>query len=209
MRRLSWVWAAALVIVVGVGAGVGGYYYQKSQAETAKSALQKQLDGLKKVKVTVVTPKPAVEKVTFTETNFSFQAPAGWVKADPPQGGVGPVGSGTFFYTDSAGDFFQVDVDPAGFDFAANATWTLGLNVTKDGVVITQEGAVRSCQQGDLGCPEAGKLVISAAPTASDASAPAPTVKGHKYFFFFGNTKKETGVDLQVFRDIFTSFKAQ
>lgn len=136
---------------------------------------------------------------TFEESLFSISMPAGWVAAHGKA--LNADAKQRFYYEDKNGNYFQVNIDPGGSDFAADSDWRYEVN--GDGLSIKEEG--NFCGPGDGFCAAGdNKLTIY----MLSQSPGTIKINGHDYYFIFGNNIKETGVDLQVFRGIIASFNS-
>jgi hypothetical protein len=155
--------------------------------------------------------------VTVEERAFSFQVPRDWFPAVFDQGTKTFVplkslrpGSlqpgGHLIYASPKGDYFLVEFDPAGHGVEGDMVWSV--EQKDDRFVLLKEGPLCtrpppgimdeevSCRVGD------GMLTIHLTPYVL-------RLRGHQYFFSFGNALRETGVDHQAFRDILASFRAK
>lgn len=155
-------------------------------------------------------------KVTVEERAFSFQVPGDWFPAvfdqgtktfvplkDFRPGSIQP--GGYLIYASPKGDYLLVEFDPGGHGVEGDMTWAVEprddrLALLKEGPFCTRPPGVvdeeESCRVGD------GRLTIHLTPYVL-------RLRGHQYFFSFGNALRETGVELQVFRDILATFRAK
>lgn len=154
---------------------------------------------------------------TFEHALYQVTLPPGWEVAEfAPEGGrpryVETPGrefdaSGSAGFADLAGDWFAIEVDPAR-DFEADAIWNV--RVGEDGV------SVRVVSEGAM-CVPTGRGDVPAADEACSAgngsleigTLPSLDIHGHWFWFYFGNTDRETGLDLEPFRGILRSFRAR
>jgi hypothetical protein len=99
---------------------------------------------------------------------------------------------------DGRGNFFSVYVDRAS-DFEADAVWIL--RAASDGVSL-EVGAETPCEPGRGPCSVGnGTLEVG--------TLPALQLSGHRFSFFFGNVRREQGVDLDAFRFLLQEFRAR
>lgn len=160
-----------------------------------------------------VEPKsqPSIQWKTIDKTLFSVKIPKDWEEIPSK---LEKYYSQVFkFGESSTGNFFSIGVDPvaAGGD-QVDEFWHIKSNGTGDGVIINKieemvyqdifDDNKKISMRGD------SKLDITAAEEWSKGIRPI-TIKNHNYDFFFGNSKKEIGVDTGVFREILLSFRAK
>jgi hypothetical protein len=144
--------------------------------------------------------KPVARSTTkFEGKTFTLELPVGWVR-DPQE----PAASGeSHLFRSADGSFISVIVDPGAGDGRGDAWWKT--EARGDRMAILKEEP--ACRPEDdpphiaYGCPAGdGSLVISAGDVV---------LHGHYFHFWSGNTKRETGVDLQPFREILLSLRAK
>jgi hypothetical protein len=155
--------------------------------------------------------------VTVTERAFSFEVPSDWFPAVFDQGtktfvplknfqpgSLHPAGH--LIYASPHGDFFLVELDPAGHGVEGDMVWSV--EPKNDRIALLKESPFctrppPSAADEDVSCRAGdGRLTIHLTPYVLG-------LRGHQYFFSFGNALREAGVDLQVFRDILASFRAK
>lgn len=146
---------------------------------------------------------------TFKHERFTLALPAGWWVADwrpgPPARRFAPAkrpraaaSASVVHFADARGNFFTVHVDHAN-DFEGDAVWTL--RASRDGDAL-EVGSEKPCERGKEPCtPGNGLLEIG--------TLPAVELRGHRYSFLFGNTRREEGVSLDAFRWILQEFRAR
>jgi len=140
---------------------------------------------------------------TVKEDLFSVILPVGWTKVskNTATGRECDTGNNTeYHYQDSAGNYFDVCVDPVGRGLSTDITWVLVR--TSTGFKIKTEG--EQCVKTEEGypCPAGDNKLFMFLKTDDGGE-----LNNHTYYFTAGNTKKETGVNLEIFRDIIHSFK--
>lgn len=151
---------------------------------------------------------------TFEHAAFRVSLPRSWQVAefDPATrrhrkaqpGGPDRTAAGQVAFADGKGNYFSVSVDQP-LDFEADAVWTLRGDPS-GGIEVVSEGsrcrpAAGASRAEDDDCPAGdGWLAIGTY---------AVQVRGRHYAFFFGNTAREDGVPLAVFREILRSFRAR
>jgi len=135
----------------------------------------------------------------FEGKTFTLVLPAGWQRDPKETSGQGE----SHLFRSADGGFISVIVDPGAGDGRGDAWWKT--EARGDRLVILKEEP--PCRSEDdpphiaYGCPAGdGSLVISAGDVV---------LHGHYFHFWFGNTKRETGVDLQPFREILLSLRAK
>lgn len=159
------------------------------------------------------TPPPSVPKTqTFNEKHFSFITPVGWKKVNhktstPQEAAKYEI----LTYEDDKGNRFIVTLGGGHADNATDFFWYYRVAADKKSIKSIQEnkkctsganngGPYPYCSDGD------GKLTVTVDPDQTNLKIGS---FGWFNYFTLENTKKETGVDLQVFRDILLSFKAK
>ncbi len=135
-----------------------------------------------------------------------FDPADGQHKRDPNVEAAQLAEDGQATFADGHGNHFAVYVDQAG-DFDADAVWLLGPASDGRGVILAAEGSM--CQKSAPQSDAESEEPCPAGDNRLSLGAPAIEIRGHYFSFLFGNTKKEHGVPLQVFRDIIRSFKAK
>ncbi len=109
-----------------------------------------------------------------------------------------------FRFEGTDGEYFEVGIDPEPVGLGgSDAVWELKANASADGVIIQTEKTIQSEMFNTHGD---GKLDIDAYAKEGFGNV---SLQGHIYYFFFGNSKKETGVDTKIFKKILGSFKAK
>lgn len=113
-------------------------------------------------------------------------------------------------FEDGLGRFLVVAFDAAGAGFSVDATWTLVLLPSGDAFAIAAEEP--PCRRPtyatssdavwaeDHDCPEGdGRLTLGA----------KAELHGHGFVFFFGDARRERGVELEPFRAALASFRVR
>jgi hypothetical protein len=156
-------------------------------------------------------------KVTVEERAFSFQVPSDWFPAVFDQGTRTFVpmkefhpGSlqpgGYLIYASPRGDYFMVEFEPGGHGVEGDMEWSVELRddrftVLKEGPFCTLPSP--GVTDEEVGCRAGdGRLTIHLTPYVL-------RLRGHQYFFTFGNAFREKGVELQAFRETLASFRAK
>lgn len=147
------------------------------------------------------TPTPEIVSpvtVSINEAKFQLTLPAGWQAKH--SAALWADAKEKFYYEDTQGNYFQVNIDPDGSDFAADAVWRYEKRSEKT-IAIAEESPL--CKPDDGFCAAGDNQL-----TIYMLSESVGEVKlgGHDYYFLLWNTQKETGVNLQTFRDIVSSF---
>lgn len=142
----------------------------------------------------------------FEQRAFTLTLPRGWRQAAQTPASFATAakpGAGEFQFRSDDGGFLLVVVDPEAFSLRPDAHWKV--EPLGDGLAIVEEGA--PCRREDdppdiaYECPAGnGRLDVQVSPV---------TLKGRYYALFFGNSRVETGVDLQPLREILRSFRAK
>lgn len=144
---------------------------------------------------------------TFHHERYTLVLPPGWWIADwrpgpierryarakrPRAAATAPV----VHFSDGRGNYFTVYVDHAS-DFEADEIWTV--RPTRDGESV-EIGAETPCQRGRGACSVGnGTLEIGTLPPVA--------FHGHRFTFVFGNTRREEGVDHDVYRWMIQEFR--
>jgi hypothetical protein len=150
---------------------------------------------------------------SFEHERFSLRLPAGWHVAEERPGPRGRLfvparhpraaaGARVVHLADGKGNFFSIHVDQA-LDIQTDAVWTLHPGADGATVEIGREGA--PCAGGAA----AGGPCSAGNGTLEIGTLPPITLRGHTFGFEFGNTKRETGVDLETFRWLLQNFRAR
>jgi hypothetical protein len=152
---------------------------------------------------------------TFSHAAYVLVLPAGWAPAafDPatrqhrktgePEESLSHAEQVTF--ADDHGNYFMVLVDQ-GTDFEADAIWRLRARGGRR-VEIASEGA--RCVRVAAGADGEGEEECPAGDGWLALGSPAIELQGHQFSFLFGNTSREDGVSVEVFRGILRSFRAK
>lgn len=146
-------------------------------------------------------PQPPAETwKTITKETFSLDIPTTWQKNNAQYRGQFAQ---AFRFTGPDGEYFEVGVDPTPSGLGmTDEVWELTVNGA--GVQIA---STREIQDSLMGTARGNdRLEITA--TAKSGTRNLP-IEGHAYYFFFGNSQRETGVATQVFRQILASFRAK
>ena len=144
----------------------------------------------------------------FRHERFTIELPAGWRLARPsvaggrfrfvpvPQGGEDTSGHEVSF-ADANGNFFVIVID-ADMEPEVDALWRVRPGPDGTMVRIEEEGGrcSRPADPSYEGPCAAGDGLLQV------GTIPALAIRGHAYVFWFGNTGKESGVDLEPFRAI-------
>ena len=150
---------------------------------------------------------------SFEHARFSMRLPAGWYVADERPGPRGRVfvaaphpraaaDARVVRLADGKGNYFSIHVDQA-LDIETDAIWTV--RPAADGVTVEigREGAPCGGAGDGRGPCSAGNGTLEI------ATLPPVTLRGHHFCFEFGNTKRESGVDLDTFRWLLQNFRAK
>ncbi len=160
-------------------------------------------------------PARAGRYATFTHEHFTLRLPGGWFVADwkPAANGRRAVpakrpraagSASVVLVADRRGNYLSVFVDHAN-DGEFDAVWTLRAGPEGDTVEVGAEG--KPCERGSRS-PSPGPCSAGTR-TREIATRPARTLRGHRYAFEFGNTERETGVQLDTFRWLLQGFRAR
>jgi hypothetical protein len=160
-------------------------------------------------------PEPAVDAAgrrVHVQRLFSIALPREWerVRHDDAGGPEHRPGENLVRFEDGRGRFLVVAFDALGAGFSADATWTLVLLPTGDAVAVAAEEP--SCRPAAYGSSsEAMDAELDECPAGDGRLTLAATaeVRGHRYAFFFGDERRERGVDLAPFRAALASFRAR
>jgi len=165
----------------------------------------------------VAAPAPALAGPagthTFQHESFTLSLPAGWAVAEQRPGPRGwsylparrpqaATSARLIHFADGRGNYFTVSVDRA-IDFEVDAVWTV--HPASDGVSVTVGAEGAPCQGGGT----AAGPCSAGNGTFEVGTLPPVRLGAHSYTFVFGNTVKESGVDLAPFRWILQSFQAR
>jgi hypothetical protein len=190
----------ALVAVTGVA---GFYAYQNSSQ--AKSVAVSDYPKAKASPKASATPKPAASPaVTLGAAHFSFTAPAGWkVDTKPPVG---------YNFSDSSGDYINIDEDGAIGTAGATSVWLVNNN-TANGITVDQKSP-QCTTPGQTNFHGFSYICASGKDSTNiiafmSAGGGEILVGGyHKYAIHFGNSNKAVS-DTAVFENILKSFKVK
>ncbi|HEX9697632.1 MAG TPA: hypothetical protein VGB64_15120 [Actinomycetota bacterium] len=142
---------------------------------------------------------PATTPMAATAAPFTLELPDGWSGGEI--GAFDDDAKRSFRYTDEAGRYFVVNIDPAGSEFDADEVWRYRVEDHERFVVTRQERCVPSepmCSLGD------GAQTIYALWDEGGSAR----VGGHAYYFRFGDEHNEIG-GTRVFRQILESIRAR
>ena len=121
----------------------------------------------------IVTVEPAT--VTIDEAKFQITLPSGWsanhaaaLSADAKE---------KFYYADTEGNYFQVNIDPDGSDFAADSIWRY-VKKSEKTIAVSEESPM--CKPDDAYCA-AGDNALTIYLLA-DSSSPIK-LSEHDYYF--------------------------
>lgn len=155
--------------------------------------------------------EPGASRSSFSHVHYTLGLPAGWeVAAWAPSEGkrrFAPVPrkdvqetSGQVYFADQQGNYFSVLVDRAS-DFEADTVWRVSARADDSSVRVDSEGAIcnKPADPGYEGPCSAGNGSLEI------GTIPPLDIQGHTYSFMFGNTERETGVDLEPFRELLRS----
>lgn len=128
------------------------------------------------VRLSDPAPEPA------REDPFDITLPPGWKGGEVFDGGYDA--ERTWRYEDGDGNFFVVNIDPAGTDFDTDRIWYYA--VADGGFVLDN---VHRCTPGEPMCGAGdGRLDIFGLSVTGEGSA---RVGDHAWYFHFGNTRTE------------------
>ena len=160
-------------------------------------------------------PARAGTRGQFTHERFTLRLPAGWFVADwkPSSNGrravparkPGKAATARIVtVADHRGNYFSIFVDHAN-DVALDAVWTV--RPGKDGATVEIGGEGQPCDPLNRS-PTQGPCSRGNR-TLEIGTLPALRLNGHAYGFEFGNTQKESGVNLDTFRWLLQGFQAR
>lgn len=146
-------------------------------------------------------PKPPAETwKTVTKDTFSLDIPTAWQEKSPQYRGQFAQ---AFRFTGPDGEYFEVGMDPTPSGLGmTDEEWELTVSGVGVQIASTQE------IQGSLMGTARGNNRLEIMATAKTGTKNLP-IEGHVYYFFFGNSQRETGVATQVFRQVLASFRAK
>ncbi|MFY9587397.1 MAG: hypothetical protein WAT66_08085 [Actinomycetota bacterium] len=140
------------------------------------------------------SPSPSPTETTFTEAEFTITTPNGWTRADATSS---VDAKKAVRYSDAAGNYFIVALDPDGSDFAPDAVWRYAVSGSRFTV------ARKEACQGPPPCSTTDPrydVYLMWEPV----NQTAPKVAGHTWYFILGNTKSTT-IDESLFERIVES----
>ena len=185
-------------ILIAVLSSLTTVYFLNRQNQKQQESMPPM--AMEETPTTVPSPAPdqTATMQTIDEELFSIQLSISWKKVPSQENS----GKQNFRYEDGNGNYFEVDIDPFGRGVVVDQTWEYDINTTKDGIRIAQENK----------CDNPNSPFCSINNNRMDIlikDSESEPLHNHTYVFFAGNTQKKSGVDLQIFRDILTSFKAK
>ncbi len=190
---------AMLVLLVATVGAASYFAYQARQAHQPVASSSKDAKTV---------PQESTKTRDVAEDLLTLTLPAGWTKvSESKYKDLPSCGSQTYHYADDNGNFFDICVDPPGRGVDADASWILAKS--GKGFKITSENPQCAKSVGDeaMFCAAGDDMfLLGMAPMEAGSSA---TISGHTYYFFAGNIKKETGVDLEPYRRIVTSIQVK
>ena len=131
---------------------------------------------------------------------FSINIPDGWQEGTPI---YGSIFNQAYRFAGPSGEYFEVGIDPTPVGLGgSDQVWELTVRSAGDGFTIGSANEINSLMFNTHGD---GKLDIIAYAKTNNQNVP---LAGHVYYFHFGNTQKETGVDTQIYREIINSLRA-
>ncbi len=153
------------------------------------------------VKKNTITKTIASKETKIDEATFSLTLPEGWSEVTEEKiAHTECDGSSKNYYQDTAGNYFDVCVDPLGRGVSVDQSWV----IKKNGSGFSFVSASELCDASD----ESGHCGIGNSKLEVLLKAEDNLINSHYYYFQTGNEKKETGVDTAIFKTILASFKA-
>ena len=176
------------------------------------------LTGALLVVLAAACVRPSGGASRYENEFFALALPSGWklsrvAEPHPPN----PNGGGDMLelslfgaeFTGPDGAYFLVMLEPPPTEVPADAVWTIEQADAGDAVRIAKESPVCTQLERDeclkldptLPCCTAGDGTL-------DVGAPGPRIGRARWSYFrFGNSKRENGVDLAQFRQLFSGFR--
>jgi hypothetical protein len=111
------------------------------------------------------------------------------------------------------GDFFSVLIGAPESEMSSDAWWELRANASGKGVLIAKEQppcSVRDRKKCLEEHDDSGDYCCTSGDGRLEIGALGPSeIAGHDVLFWFGNTKREHNVNLEVFRELLRGFHAK
>lgn len=168
-------------------------------------------------------PRQAPQVKVYEHELFSITLPEGWKvvrqrgEATPPGNHPENEAGGAARFEDDKGNFFEVVIPCRETDVAGDAVWHCGYDAATRSVAACAEQApctkewqqecVKTAKEAELG--DEDLCLCTAGDGRLTVWATLGEVGLRSTCFLFGNAKRETGVDLTVFREMLKSFRAK
>ena len=157
-------------------------------------------------------PAPTSNWKTIDKPTFTIKIPEAWKET---RSRVSDYYASAFRLEGTGGEYFEVGIDPKPVGLGSvDQIWLLESNSSNDAVIIKTVNTEGTSYDNLFGegreypSKGNGKLEIHAIINAIGGDYDF-TLQGRVYDFSFGNNKRETGVDTEIFKTILNSFRAK
>jgi hypothetical protein len=168
-------------------------------------------------------PRQAAQVKVYEHKLFSITLPEGWKvvrereEATPPGNYPEKEAGGAARFEDDKGNFFEVIIPCQETDVAGDAMWHCRYDAATRSVVTcaeqppctqeSQEECLKIAKETEFG--DDNFCLCTAGDGRLTIWATLGEVDLRNTCFLFGNSRRETGVDLAVFREMLKSFRAK